>query len=107
MQTVVPTGTFEKKAESMLGLSRYEAFVADVARNPLNGVLIEGTGGLRKVRVAREGRGKSGGARVIYYYHNENMPIFLVAIYAKSEQGNLSDSEKNVLKKLVEELREY
>jgi len=107
MQTVVAVGVFEKTARSMLGDLKYEELVVDVASNPLQGALIEGTGGLRKIRVARQGGGKSGGARAIYYYHNEDKPVYLITIYAKSAQDNLSDKDKNDFRKLVEELKKY
>ncbi len=64
--------------------------------------MIQGTGGLRKVRVARPGKGKSAGTRIIYYYHNEDTPIFLLLIYAKADQENLTNSQKAQLKKYVD-----
>lgn len=65
-----------------------------LAKRPKAGRVIAGTGGLRKVRVARVGRGKSAGTRVIYYYHNEDKPILLLLIYAKAKQDNLTDAQK-------------
>ena len=59
------------------------------------------------MRVARPGRGKSGGTRVIYYYHNEDKPILLVQIYAKADQENLTAKQKKVLKKLVDEIIDH
>ena len=67
--------------------------------------MIKGTGGLRKVRMALPGRGKSGGARVIYYYvHNAAQIRFLLA-YEKSEQDDLTDEQRKALKKIVETWR--
>lgn len=60
-----------------------------------------GTGGYRKVRFARAGMGKRGGARVVYLYGGEDMPIFLVTVFAKSEKGNLSKAERNALAKMA------
>lgn len=54
-------------------------------------------GGIRKVRFALRGRGKSGGVRVIYYYHGRNVPIFLLTLFAKNEKANLSKAERNAL----------
>jgi len=51
-----------------------------------------------------EGVGKRGGARVIYYYHNERVPVFLLSAYAKNQKANLSQAERNVLKRLAEAL---
>jgi len=66
MQTLVPIGTFEEKARKLLGKAGFDDLLDFVARRPRAGRIIEGTGGLRKVRFARPGKGKSGGARVIY-----------------------------------------
>ncbi len=61
-----------------------------------------GTGGVRKVRWARENEGKSGGYRVIFYFHNEDVPLFALLIYPKNEKDSLTKGEKNELKKLVD-----
>ncbi len=63
---------------------------------------MQGTGGIRKLRWGRGGRGKSGGVRVIYYYHDARIPLFLLTIFGKNEQANLSQAERNELAKLVE-----
>ena len=73
-----------------------------IARNPACGVLIEGTGGLRKVRFAFGSRGKSGGARLVYFFHNETIPAFLLTIFAKNEKENVSKAELNALARTVE-----
>jgi len=56
-----------------------------------------GGGGIRKVRFAIAGRGKSGGVRIIYYFHNERVPVFLLAVFAKNERANLTRAETNLL----------
>jgi hypothetical protein len=58
-----------------------------------------GTGGFRKVRVAREGMGKSGGARVVYIYRNDKFPLFLITVFPKNKKENLTKEERNKLKK--------
>ena len=63
---------------------------------------MEGTGGIRKLRWSRGSRGKSGGVRVIYYYHDERMPLYLLTVFGKNEQANLSKAERNQLAKLVD-----
>ena len=68
-----------------------------IAANPECGDIIPGGGGIRKVRFAIGGRGKSGGARIIYYFHNELVPVFLLAVFAKNEQANLTRAETNLL----------
>jgi len=70
-------------------------------------VLIQGAGGLRKHRWARGGRGKSGGVGVIYYYHSELMPFYLLAVFGKNEKANLSTQEKNLLANAARELVAY
>ena len=75
--------------------------VAFIGSNPEAGELIPETGGVRKVRWALAGKGKRGGARVIYYYHSERLPVFLLAAYAKNEKANLSKAERNGMKHLV------
>ena len=101
MQTLVPIGTFEEKARKLLGKAGFDDLLEYLARRPKAGRIIQGTGGLRKVRFARPGQGKSGGARVIYYYHNDTKPILLLLIYAKADQDNLTDAQKAQLKKHV------
>ena len=59
-----------------------------------------GTGGYRKRRFGRTGIGKRGGARVVYLYGSEDIPIFLITAYAKAEKGNLSKAEQNALAKM-------
>lgn len=72
-----------------------------VAEDPECGVLIQGTGGVRKVRIALEGRGKSGGARVVYFFHNLDMPLYLLTIFAKNRKSSLTSAEKGGLKRLT------
>ena len=70
--------------------------------NPEQGKVIPGSGGLRKLRWAGHGRGNSGGFRVIYYYIKESDLIFLLAIYPKSEQTDLSKAQLNLLRQVVQ-----
>ena len=101
MHTVVETPHFISAARAA-GMSdglRAEV-VSQLAENPEIGDLIEGTGGLRKFRVARPGQGKSGGYRVISYYYSEGIPVFLITAFAKNRQANLSKAERNALAKL-------
>ena len=102
MQTLVPIGTFENRARELLGDNEFEALLELLAKSPRVGRVIQSTGGLRKVRIARKGTGKSSGTLVIYYYHNESKPILLLFIYAKADQDSLTAKQKQVLRKLVE-----
>ena len=64
--------------------------VAFVGTNPEVGEIIPESGGVRKIRWALQGTGKRGGARAIYYYHNERLPMFRLSAYAKNRKANLS-----------------
>ena len=59
-------------------------------------------GGMRKLRWGRGTQGKSGGARIIYYFHSEAMPLYLLTLFAKNERANLSKAERNALSGLVD-----
>ena len=104
MQTVVETPGYLKAVESIFSQAERDRIVAMVAANPEYGEVIQGTGGFRKVRVARSGMGKHGGARVIYILRGEAFPIFLVMAYAKNEKENLTMRERNLLSKRAEEI---
>ena len=84
----------------MSGSARAD-LVAIIGANPAAGEIIPETGGVRKPRLLLSGMGKRGGARVIYYYHNEQLPIFLLSAYAKNRKENLSEAERNAMKKLA------
>lgn len=102
--TVAETPLFLRKAEKLLDEEERTALVMAIAQEPEAGEIMPGTGGVRKLRWALEGRGKSGGARVIFYFHSDRMPVVLLSIYAKNVKVNLSQAERNDLKTLVPEL---
>ncbi len=104
MQSVVETPGYLKAAEAIFSLVERDQIVAMVAANPECGEVIQGTGGYRKVRVARRGMGKRGGARVIYILRSEAFPIFLITVYAKNEKENLTKQERNQLAKRADEI---
>lgn len=104
MQTVVETPGYLKVAETIFNEVERTEIVAMLAANPDCGEVMQGTGGFRKVRVARSGMGKRGGARVIYILRNEEFPIFLITAYAKNDKGNLTQKERNELAKLAHEI---
>lgn len=70
--------------------------------NPSAGDVIEGTGGIRKIRIAAKGHGKRGGARVIYYHFVSDSKIALLMIYPKNEQQDLTADERKALKAIIE-----
>ncbi len=103
LQTVVETPEFIKQAAILMDNASKEEFISYIAINPLKGDLIAGTGGARKIRWAGHvHQGKRSGVRIIYHYHNENMPIFLFTVYAKNQRANISASEKNALQKFIQ-----
>lgn len=105
LQVVVETAEYVKQAESCMDKKSRDEFINHIAQNPKEGDLIPGTGGARKIRwTADSNQGKSGGARVIYYYHNQNMPIFLFTAYGKNQKENISESEKNILKTIIKSI---
>jgi hypothetical protein len=102
--TVVETPEFLAATRKFLTEAERARLVDYLAYNPTAGDLIQGTGGVRKLRWALEGRGKSGGARVIYFYHNAGVPVFALTAYAKNDRSDLSQQDRNDLKLLTEVL---
>jgi len=72
-----------------------------LANHPLEGMVMQGTGGIRKFRWAFGNKGKSRGVRIIYYFHSQTMPLFLLTVFGKNEKANLSKAERNELAKFV------
>lgn len=103
--TVAETPEYLRRAERLLSSTERAGVVERLAANPTAGDLIRGTGGVRKLRWARGGRGKSGGVRVIYYFHSEAMPIYLLTVFGKNEKADLSGAERKELAALVRLLK--
>lgn len=99
--TVVETPEFLSTTRKLMTEAEREELVDHLANNPAAGDLIPGTGGVRKLRWGLEGRGKRGGARVIYFYHDSGMPLFALTAYAKNERGDLSRDDRNDFKRLA------
>ena len=101
MQTVVELPEFLRRAKQV-GLSDEERadIIEELAAQPALGDEIAGTGGMRKLRVAAKGKGKSGGYRVITFFSGPQIPVFLVTVYAKSQKDNITDKEKHAMKSL-------
>jgi len=99
--TVAETQEYIREAEKLLSQDERRDLISYLAAHPRAGDLIQGTGGLRKLRWGRGGRGKSGGVRVVYYVHSEAMPLYLLTLFAKGERANLSKAERNDLADLV------
>lgn len=105
MHAVIETSAFLASAEYE-GVTDDEraAIVAYIAEDPVRGDLIKDTGGARKVRFAGKGKGKSGGYRIITYYAAEDVPVFLLDIYSKGTKANLSQAQRNTLRKILSAL---
>lgn len=97
------SGVFSKRLEKLGIDDRTLADLqAELILNPEAGDLIQKSRGLRKIRMGASGRGRRGGARVIYYYFDGEGSIFLLYIFAKNEKSDLNAEEVAVLRKLVE-----
>jgi hypothetical protein len=103
--TVVETKAFSTRAAERMTRAELSDLITRLANDPTCGDVIKGTGGLRKVRVGLAGRGKSGGARVIYYFYNEALPVFLLTVFAKNEKADLTGAERASLAKVAKVLR--
>lgn len=89
MLTVIETPVFQKQAARIWTDAERESFIDWIADHPLSGDVIPGADGARKVRWAVAGKGKRGGARVIYFNLSAEGVLILVAVYAKSEHSNM------------------
>ena len=83
MLTVAELSTFIRSAEKLLDASERQEVINYLATHPKAGIVMEGTGGVRKLRWSRGNQGKSGGVRVIYYFHNEFMPFIFADPFCK------------------------
>ena len=102
---IVYTAIYERKVMAILTPSERDAAENDIASNPTLYPVIPGTGGIRKARAVRGSRGKSGGARIIFYFWQSGDTIFMLTAYAKSDQKDLSANEKKQIMALVKALK--
>ena len=102
---VVELPNFQRHADKLFTRSQLADLIWEIASARELGDLIQGTGGLRKVRVGTGNRGKSGGARVIDLYGGEHMPIYLIAVYSKSEAADMTPAEKKLATALVRAIK--
>jgi hypothetical protein len=96
--------SFERTAEGLLSESDIRELECTLLENPREGPVMRGTGGVRKVRAAVEGRGKSGGARVIYLYVEAREKIYFLLCFPKNEQANLTPEQTRRIRLLVAQL---
>jgi hypothetical protein len=99
---IIETAIFTRHIRDLMSDVEYSILQEALVFRPDMGVLIQGAGGLRKVRWKLEGKGKSGGVRIIYYWKTEDDQIYMLFVYPKSEQENLTSEQKKALKQIVE-----
>ena len=99
---ILETPVFTRQIMTLMNDDDYAEFQAELADRPDMGPCIPGSGGIRKIRIAAKGHGKRGGARVIYYWAVSDSQIFMLLVYAKNEQENLTRDQIKVLRCLVE-----
>lgn len=104
--TVAETLPFLRQAARLWDEDEHTAFIDYIASNPESGDVIPDSGGIRKLRWRRAGTGKRGGVRVIYFYHDETMPLYLLMIYAKARQADWTQEEKRWARDLVATLKQ-
>jgi mRNA-degrading endonuclease RelE of RelBE toxin-antitoxin system len=99
----IETPIFTKELQNLLEDEEYRALQLALLFRPEQGVLIPGSGGLRKLRWSQKGKGKRGGCRVIYYWDEKQETFYMLLAYAKSKQDDLTPAQMKVLTKLVKE----
>ena len=99
--TVVETPEFIRRIDKLMDDDERAALILYLAENPTAGDLIPGTGGVRKLRWCLEGRGKRAGARIIHFFHNSRLPLFLLTAFAKNERTDISGADRNSFRELT------
>ena len=107
IMTIVENPSFLRDAKGVMDDATRSDLVNYLAENPTADDIIPGTCGVRKLRWAREHSGKRGGFRVIYYFYNESIPLFILAVYPKNVRIDISQAEKNKMCDLVRQLCAY
>lgn len=104
--TVAELPEYIRRAERLLDEDERNRIIDYLAAHPKSGKIIQGTCGIRKIRWGRKGKGKSGGVRVIYFFYDKNIPLFLLTVFGKNEKENLKKSEQNELSALTRKIIE-
>jgi mRNA-degrading endonuclease RelE of RelBE toxin-antitoxin system len=102
---LIETSIFVQQIQRLLNDKEYAAFRKYLKENPDIAPIIPGTGGARKMRWAKKGKGKSGGIRILYLYRSRQGDIFLLLAFAKSDQENLNTDQKKMIKTLINQLK--
>lgn len=104
--TVVETPEFLTATRKLMDEEERMLLVDYLAHNPMEGDLIPGAGGVRELRWGLEGRGKRGGARVIYFYHSATLPLFALTAYAKNQKDDLTQDQREGFRHLAKTISE-
>ena len=108
LHTVVETSEFQRRVRRLLRGAERRALIDHLAANPDAGDVMPQTGGARKLRWAAQGRGRSGGVRVITFFSGPPVPVFLLTVFGKGEKIDLTAAERNELRKTLSQIaREY
>jgi mRNA-degrading endonuclease RelE of RelBE toxin-antitoxin system len=99
--TIAEFPAYTEIAEQYFSEKERQAIVDYLAKYPESGDVIPGSGGLRKLRWGKDNKGKSGGVRIIYYFHDARMPLYLLIMYAKEKKANLTIKQQQQLTALT------
>lgn len=99
----VETSGFTAAVTSLLSDEEYRQLQITLLIRPAQGVLIRGSGGIRKLRWGARGRGKRGGVRVLYYWHPADASLYMLLIFAKSDRDDVTPSQLRALRRLMQE----
>lgn len=102
--TIAEMPSYQRDADRIFTDEERDKLAEFVAINPAFGDVIPGTGGVRKLRWGARSSGKRGGARVIYYFRDLNMPVYLIAVYAKGEKMDLTADDRHQISRLVDRI---
>ena len=100
---IIETSGFTRRVQALFTDEEYRKLQTALINRPTVGTLIQGSGGLRKVRWALSNRGKSGGVRVIYYWAVEQRQLLMLFVFAKNERDDLSPAQRKILQQIVED----
>ena len=102
---IIETPVFTKRVNEILDHDEYRLFQIQLLQNPDSGSIIQGSGGIRKIRWSGSGREKRGGSRILYFWFNKNYVLLMLFIFKKNEKDDLSKEQLKLLKTIVE--KEY
>lgn len=105
MITIIEFPAFLAQIGASISSEERDEFISYIAKNPEAGDIIPGTGGVRKIRWGSKDKGKRGGARIIYYFYDDDAPVFLLTVYGKGEKEDLNPEQKKQISALAQILK--